>query len=96
MVVKRKPSIKTVEEFIGAGGTVAQEQDAAPQPSSASPEPAPLQSESDEEIKSLKMRLPVSLLKQIDDAVAQRRPAPSRHQWILEAIWEKLERGEPD
>jgi hypothetical protein len=95
MVVKRRPQIKTVEEFIGAGGTVAQEQDAAPQPSGSPIEPAS-HNDSDEEIKSLKMRLHVSLLKQIDEAVAQRRPAPSRHQWILEAIWEKLERGEPD
>jgi hypothetical protein len=94
MVVKRKPQIKTVEEFIGAGGTAAQEQD-APQISSPAVEPAaPPQTE--DEIKSLKMRLPVSLLQQIDQAVAQRRPAPSRHQWILEAIWEKLERGESD
>jgi hypothetical protein len=92
MVVKRRPQTKSVEEFIEAGGTVAQEDMASPAPTPM----AAVTSGEEEEVKSLKMRLPVSLLKQIDQAVAQRRPAPSRHQWILEAIWEKLERGESD
>ena len=38
------------------------------------------------------MRLPIELLKRVDEVVKSRRPAPSRHQWILEAIYEKLER----
>jgi hypothetical protein len=94
MVVKRKPQTKSVEEFIEAGGTIAQEDIASPTP--PAPMTASVTNGEEEEVKSLKMRLPVSLLKQIDQAVAQRRPAPSRHQWILEAIWEKLERGESD
>ncbi|NKB17121.1 MAG: hypothetical protein HC770_01700 [Pseudanabaena sp. CRU_2_10] len=46
----------------------------------------------DEEVKGLKLRLPVDLLAEVDAAVKSRRPAPSRHQWILEAIYEKLAR----
>lgn len=45
-----------------------------------------------EEEKGLKLRLPVPLLQRVDDAVGRRRPAPSCHQWILEAIYEKLDR----
>ncbi|NJN48561.1 MAG: hypothetical protein HC805_00490 [Alkalinema sp. RL_2_19] len=40
----------------------------------------------------VKLRVPESLLEEIDAAVAERQPAPSRHQWILEAIYEKLDR----
>lgn len=79
MVVRRKPA--NVDEFIQEGGSVPQV--ASPQLSEESGE---------EEIKGLKMRLPIELLKRVDEAVKSRRPAPSRHQWILEAIYEKLER----
>ncbi len=40
----------------------------------------------------VKLRLPDELLVRIDAAVNKRRPAPSRHQWILEALYEKLDR----
>lgn len=43
-------------------------------------------------VMPVKLRVPASLLTQVDTAVAKRRPVPSRHQWILEAIYEKLER----
>lgn len=43
------------------------------------------------EIQPVKLRIDGHLLAQIDAAVNARRPAPSRHQWILEAIYEKLE-----
>lgn len=78
MVVRRKP--KTIEEFIGEGGS-------APQAESK-----PVEETSEKEIQSLKLRIPVDLLEQVDQSVKSRRPAPSRHQWILEAIYEKLER----
>ncbi len=42
-------------------------------------------------IQSVKLRIPSDLLEQVDKAVASRKPSPSRHQWILEAIYEKLE-----
>ena len=79
MVVRRKPA--NVDEFIQEGGSV---------PQVASPQP--LKESGEEEVKGLKMRLPVELLKRVDEVVKSRRPAPSRHQWILEAIYEKLDR----
>lgn len=52
--------------------------------------------DAEEQIKSLKLRIPADLLEQIDLSVKTRRPSPSRHQWILEALYQKLdtERGE--
>ena len=79
MVVRRKPA--NVDEFIREGGSSPQV--AAPQP---------VEEATDEEVKGLKLRLPVDLLKRVDEMVKSRRPAPSRHQWILEAIYEKLDR----
>ncbi|MCY7284773.1 MAG: hypothetical protein LH679_15360 [Cyanobacteria bacterium CAN_BIN43] len=75
MAIARKPKPSNVDDFILQGGSV--------------PEVAtkPL---SEEEVKGLKLRLPVDLLKRVDESVANRRPAPSRHQWILEAIYKKL------
>lgn len=46
----------------------------------------------EEVIVPVKLRVPEQLLAQVDQAVANRRPVPSRHQWLLEAIYEKLER----
>ncbi|HEY9640085.1 MAG TPA: hypothetical protein V6C57_06350 [Coleofasciculaceae cyanobacterium] len=85
MVVKRKPKPTSVEEFIEAGGSA---------PTAEQQPTPPIAPSGEEETKSVKLRLTTTLLKQIDDAVAKRRPSPSRHQWILEAIWEKLERDE--
>lgn len=79
MVVRRKPA--NVDEFIREGGSAPQV--AAPQP---------VEEATDEEVKGLKLRLPVDLLKRVDEMVKSRRPAPSRHKWILEAIYEKLDR----
>ncbi|NJL70492.1 MAG: hypothetical protein HC888_02185 [Candidatus Competibacteraceae bacterium] len=47
-----------------------------------------------EPIVPVKLRVPEQLLAQVDQAVSKRRPAPSRHQWLLEAIYEKLERDQ--
>ena len=77
MAVRQKP--KNVADFIGEGGSV--------------PLVGASQGEIEElEMKGLKLRLTVELLAQVDAVVKQRRPSPSRHQWILEAIYEKLER----
>jgi predicted HicB family RNase H-like nuclease len=85
MAVARKP--KSVEEFIETGGSVPQSvTPVAPKQEEKGPE------KEKEEEKGLKLRLPASLLQRVDEAVASRRPAPSRHQWILEAIYEKLDR----
>lgn len=76
MSVRRKP--KTVVDFIQAGGI--------------DPAEKKVSDTLEASIQPVKLRLPQALLNQIDDAVAERRPAPSRHQWILEAIYEKLQR----
>jgi hypothetical protein len=79
MAVVRKP--KSVEEFIETGGSVPQSVAlVTPKQEAKVPE------KEKEEEKGLKLRLPVSLLQRVDEAVASRRPAPSQHQWILEAI----------
>lgn len=78
MAVARKPvQPKSVDEFIHAGGT-------PPQPTGNTPaKPG---------VVPVKLRVEFKLLNDIDAAVNNRRPAPSRHQWILEAIYEKLGR----
>jgi hypothetical protein len=84
MVIRQKlkgiaQKSKNVEEFIQEGGSA--------------PQVGTPQTELDEaDVKGLKLRLTVELLAEVDAAVKQRRPAPSRHQWILEAIYEKLAR----
>ena len=79
MAVARKPvqsQPKSVDEFINAG--------AAPPPATVSPTKT--------EVVPVKLRIEPQLLADIDAAVDNRKPSPSRHQWILEAIYEKLER----
>lgn len=44
----------------------------------------------------LQLRLPVALISRIDIALRSRTVPPSRHHWILEAIYEKLAREEGD
>jgi hypothetical protein len=41
-------------------------------------------------IQPVKLRMPKDLLQDIDEACAKRKPKPSRHQFILEALYEKL------
>lgn len=77
MAIVRKPKSTSVDNFILQGGS-------APEITSKPTD--------EEEVKGLKLRIPADLLKRVDEAVASRRPAPSRHQWILEAIYEKLDR----
>ena len=77
MAVRRKPAgPANVHEFIQSGA----------------PDQSPLQQSEQVTAQPVKLRVPPDLLAQIDAAVARRRPAPSRHQWIIEAIYQKLER----
>jgi hypothetical protein len=79
MPVSRKPkgTEKDLEAFIQGGGS----------------EPEQLQSESiEKKVQPIKLRIPADLLEEIDALVAGRKPSPSRHQWILEALYEKVER----
>lgn len=77
------PPTPDVDEFINAGGstTKAEIERVEQDPDKVEPKP-------------VKLRLPADLLEKIDAAVAKRRPKPSRHQWILEACYQKLERDE--
>ena len=70
------PKPKTVDQFIAGGGALA-----------AVPEAI---TEKDAGVQPVQLRLPTSLVKDIDAIVKNRRPSPSRHQWILEAIYAKL------
>ena len=93
MAVKRKPTNteqdeQKIEAFISGGGSEPE----TPSPTSESPKS--VGEFQDDEIKKVQLRLPQSLMDSIDQVLAQRRPKPSRHQWILEAIYEKLEREE--
>lgn len=45
-----------------------------------------------EEFKKFLMRVPAKTLAQVDEAVKRRRIIRYRNQWVLEAIYEKLER----
>lgn len=79
MPIRRKPTgkEKDLEAFIQGG---------IQEPSEV------VSSEEVEEVKALKLRIPIDLLNSVDALVKQRKPSPSRHQWILEAIYEKVER----
>lgn len=77
MAIARKPKSISVNDFILQGGTTPE----------VTSKPV-----GEEEVKGLKLRIPADLLKRVDEAVASRRPAPNRHQWILEALYEKLDR----
>ncbi len=48
--------------------------------------------ESEKEIQSVRVRVPVDLLEAIDQLVVIRQPKTSRHNWILEALYEKVKR----
>lgn len=89
MVVRRKPKPVSVEEFIQEGGAVPQVVEAQAQTKEQT-------AAAKDEVQSVKLRVPTELLVQVDASVTKRRPAPSRHQWILEAIYEKLEREGTD
>lgn len=47
---------------------------------------------SEDEIKFVQLRIPVSHLNNIDDLVKKRPGKLSRHTWIMEAIAEKINR----
>lgn len=86
MPVSRKPKVsvesdKNLEEFIQGGGSeptgTAREEVARGEVKTVQP---------------IKLRIPGDLLAEIDGLVAHRKPSPSRHQWILEALYEKVAR----
>lgn len=81
MPISRKPkqtpeSQSNVEDFIQGGGSDPQE--------------TTLTQSKEVAYQALKLRIPADLLADIDKLVESRRPVPSRHQWILEALYEKV------
>ena len=94
MAVTRKPKATTADNFIENGGSAAIRLE-LDQPLARTPisvKKGRPRKEKEEEV-GVKLRLPTSLLAQIDDSVESRKPLLSRHQWILEAIHTKLDRG---
>ncbi|MDB9315607.1 hypothetical protein PN462_21015 [Spirulina sp. CS-785/01] len=74
---QKRPKQKDVNDFIKKGST----------------EPTETENRSTENsTTNVSLRIPTDLLQSIDALVAARRPSPSRHQWLLEALWEKVER----
>jgi hypothetical protein len=53
-------------------------------------QPQVQQVESIVDIQPVKLRLPKELLEEIDQTRSKRKPRPSRHQYILEALYEKI------
>ena len=88
MPVSRRPKARTEEEFINQAND-----DILLDPKVISNlEPSENQSDSESDIQPLKLRVPRELVKDIDNLLSQRKPKISRHNWILEALYEKLER----
>ena len=88
MPVSRKPKARTEEEFINQAND-----DILLDPKVISNlEPSENQLDSESDIQPLKLRVPRDLVKDIDHLLSQRKPKISRHNWILEALYEKLER----
>ena len=80
MAIRRKP--QNVDEFIQAGGIEP-----------AGTRPPEIAGKTSNVIQPVVLRLEPELLQEVDKVVKARRPSPSRHQWILEAIYEKLSRS---
>ncbi len=88
MPVSRRPKARTEEEFINqANDNILLDPKVI-----SNLEPSENQLDSESDIQSLKLRVPRDLVKDIDHLLSQRKPKISRHNWILEALYEKLER----
>ena len=88
MPVSRRPKARTEEEFINQAND-----DITSDPKVISNlEPSKNQLDSESDIQPLKLRVPRDLVKDIDHLLSQRKPKISRHTWILEALYEKVER----
>ncbi len=88
MPVSRRPKARTEEEFINqANDNILLDPKVI-----SNLEPSENQLDSESDIQPLKLRVPRDLVKDIDHLLSQRKPKISRHNWILEALYEKLER----
>ena len=85
MAIARKPgksitSERNIEALINQGGGVAP----------VKPEPAA--NRTDRKRSSVILRIPAPLLTSVDEAVDARPLPTTRHTWLLEAVFEKLQR----
>jgi hypothetical protein len=76
MALRKRPKPEETEQWIQA----------------ANVEDNKLSEEFEREIQSVRVRIPVDLLEAIDQLVGERQPKTSRHNWILEALYEKVKR----
>jgi hypothetical protein len=90
MPITRKPKVSAIEDFIEQGGSAPTLKPAAiEEPIKVKRGRRPKKKR--EEV-GVALRLPLDLIDRVDGAVDDRRIPLSRHQWILEAICEKLDR----
>ncbi|BAZ47390.1 hypothetical protein NIES4102_44360 (plasmid) [Chondrocystis sp. NIES-4102] len=75
---KPKPKNQNVDAFIARGLSTGTEKK--------------LTIDDDTEVSRVQLRLTKGKLKEIDEALSQRKVKVSRHVWLLEAIEEKLEK----
>ncbi len=84
MAISRKPKIsekqlkeQNINALIKKGGSVAQENDDGGKQSADKP---------------ILIRVPAEALQKIDEIVSAKKIKTPRHTWLLEAVFEKLER----
>jgi hypothetical protein len=84
------PKDKTAEEpqidvdaLINKGGSIARPESSLPKDKPAG-EP--------EKTAVVNLRMPATMLAEIDEILSTKKVRSSRHVWLLEAIWEKVER----
>jgi hypothetical protein len=90
MTIARKPKATTVEDFIEQGGSAPTTKQAEPEERTKVKRGRRPKKKREE--VGVALRLPLDLIDRVDGAVDDRRIPLSRHQWILEAICEKLDR----
>ena len=83
MAIVRKPGASTaserqIESVINKGGGVAA--------------PRPARSSGERKTGKVLLRMPDDLLSRVDGAVGTRPLPTTRHAWLLEAVFEKLQR----
>jgi hypothetical protein len=90
MTITRKPKATAIEDFIEQGGSAPTLKLAATEESIKARRGRRPKKKREE--VGVALRLPLDLIDRVDTAVDDQRIPLSRHQWILEAICEKLDR----
>jgi predicted DNA binding CopG/RHH family protein len=78
MALRKRPKPEDRDKWISEAAT--------------SDKPQQLEEEETKTIQDIRLRIPTDLLEEIDQSVAKRKPKISRHNWILEALHEKVKR----